>query len=162
MKITLDSREVKLLKRFLFLWIGFALSQPAAALCVSVSKAHLRKGPGTQFPKTWTVGRYMPLVRLDRKGRWYKVKDLDGEEHWLHSRLVTTQYKCLAVKVREANLRQSPGGPRAEYRSADKYSAFQRIRQKEAWYYVKDSYGQKFWIHKNTVWRPIKVIRLNY
>ncbi|MCB0421826.1 MAG: hypothetical protein KDD61_12575, partial [Bdellovibrionales bacterium] len=56
----------------------------AGALCVKENVANLRKGPGTKYSKTWTVGKYTPLEEVQRQGVWIKVLDVDEEEHWIH------------------------------------------------------------------------------
>lgn len=136
------------------------------ALCVTADLANLRDGPGARFKKTWTVGKYTPLVKIGSKGSWYKVKDMDGEVHWVHRNLVTSRgMRCLAVQVPVANLRTGPGSNHsiAEFATADKYTPFKRIDlHEDGWYRVEDEDGQKFWIHQNIVWRPVKVMNIGY
>lgn len=108
------------------------LSSQAQALCVSAFEANLRKGPGGKFPISWVVGRYTPLIKLESKGRWYRVEDQDGEKHWVSASLVTTSYQCVSVKGATANLRSGPGTNFSgiHYGFADKYTPFKRINLK--------------------------------
>lgn len=83
----------------------------ASALCVRVSKANLRKGPGKKYEAAWQVYMYMPLERIGRSTNkyWYAVRDADGDTFWVHKGLVTDSYRCAVVNVEKANVRKGPG-----------------------------------------------------
>lgn len=134
------------------------------ALCVKVWKANLRSAPSGNAPVTWTVGKFTPLIKLERKGGWYKVEDQDGAEHWIFGSSVTTQFQCLSVKGKATNLRTGPGAqyPLAAYGLADKYSPFKRRDRRGNWYQVEDDHGYIFWLHDSMVWRPITVSRIGF
>ncbi len=136
----------------------------ALGLCVKSTKAFLRAGPGTSHKVTWTVGRYMPFLRVDTKGNWSKVKDVDNQVHWIYTGILTQGFKCLVIKARKANLRTQPGGrfPRANYRAADKYEAFKRLDKKHGWYHVVNDVGEKGWVHESLVWVPKRSLTFNY
>ncbi len=137
----------------------------ARALCVRGEKVNLRSGPGAHHPVSWVVGLYTPLVQLERRGVWLKVRDQDGEEHWVHHRLVTaSQFRCLAVRSRIAELKTGPGArhPAAQLPIADKYTPFKRLGERGEWYHVEDTSGVKAWIHERHVWRPVVVQALEF
>ena len=126
----------------------------ASALCVNVSEANLRAGPGSNQEKTWTVFKYMPFSKLSSKGNWFKVKDVDGDVHWIYNKLVTNKYKCAVVKTETVNVRSGPG---TNYKKnilspSPKYSSFKVIDTKGPWVKVEDEYGDAGWIHKNLLW----------
>ncbi len=135
------------------------------ALCVSAPQARLRAQPNPKAKITWVVGRHMPLVEMSRKGRWYRVRDVDGETHWVASSEVTAAGRCVVVKVRHAQLRTGPGirRPLAEIPTVDRYTAFKRLdAEPEEWYRVEDETGEKYWIAAAQVWRPISVNRIGF
>lgn len=143
----------------------FFFASQADALCVSAFQARLRAEPSGNAKVTWVVGRYMPLLEVDRKGSWYKVKDLDGEIHWVSSTEVTSRGRCVVVKVRRADLRTGPGTrqPLADLPSADRYTAFKRIEaEPEEWYRIEDESGDRYWIAASQVWRPTTVSRIGF
>ena len=152
-------RVLFLLALFLFL---FPLN--AFSLCVKADKANLRKGPGKRYKKTWVVGKYMPFIKIHRKGNWIKVRDLDKEEHWIHKKLVTGSFNCVVVKNKRAALYSGPGKKysRSSYHQADKYTPFKRLEKKSHWYHVEDGFGQKAWVHRNQVWRPVTIAHLKF
>lgn len=133
-------------------------SHSAAALCIKAAGTNLRKGPGTKFPISWQVTRFTPLLDVGRKGGWYKVRDLDGEIHWVYKTLVSQNVQCLAVRATIASLRTGPGTqhPYADLPSVGKYYPFKKIGFEPPWYRVEDDKGGRYWIHESLVWRPMK------
>jgi len=126
----------------------------AYALCVSVNEANLRTGPGTKYDKSWEVFKYMPFKKLSTKGSWYKVKDVDGDTHWIYRKLVTSSFKCAVVKKGNVNIRTGPGTKFSKkYVSpAMKYDSFKVLKINKSWISVEDEFGDSGWIFRNLVW----------
>ena len=130
-------------------------SLQANALCVDVKKANLRAGPSTKKQITWEVFRYRPLRKVKKQGSWYKVRDFENDEHWVHKKLVTTKFKCAVVKVKKANLRTGPGSKfkkPSDLPSVDKYTVFKLVKTQGSWAKVKDSFGDSYWVFRKLVW----------
>lgn len=136
----------------------------SGALCVKNSEVRLHDSPHAQSPVTWTVGKYTPLIKLEKKGLWYRVEDQDGETHWVHSQFVTSQFQCLSIKSKNAKIRMGPGSqyPLAFYGNADKYSSFKRLNRQDNWHQVEDDWGKSFWIHDSIAWRPVSVNAIGF
>ena len=132
----------------------FVLNDYSYALCVNVPEANLRGGPGTKYEKTWEVFKYMPLSRLSKKGNWYKVKDVDGDIHWIYRKLVTDKFRCAVVKVDKANVRSGPGTrySKKAMSPALKYDSFKVIKIKPSWVKVIDEFGDTGWIFRKLLW----------
>jgi len=141
---------LSLLTTVLFLGV----SAEAPALCVSAPEANLRSGPGTTHEKLWEVFQYMPLREIERKGPWYRVKDLDGDVYWVYAPLVTNKYKCAVVRDDKANVRSGPGTHHKETPSspAMKYYSFKVLKIDGLWVNVMDEYGDTGWIYKPLLW----------
>jgi SH3-like domain-containing protein len=124
------------------------------ALCVNVSDANLRSGPGTKYNKTWEVFKYMPFKRLSKKGNWYKVKDVDGDIHWIYRKLITSKFKCAVVKVEKANIRNGPGTNYSKNALSPslKYDSFKVLQIRSSWVKVIDEFGDKGWISRKLLW----------
>lgn len=124
------------------------------ALCVNVSEANLRSGPGTTYEKTWEVFKYMPFEKLSEKEGWYKVKDVDGDVHWIYEKLVTEKFRCAVVKVDKANVRSGPGAEYSEsaLSPALKYDSFRVVTIQSSWAHVMDEFGDKGWIFRKLLW----------
>jgi SH3-like domain-containing protein len=124
------------------------------ALCIDVTEANLRSGPGTKYEKTWKVFKYMPLQQISKERNWYKVKDIEGDVHWVYRKQVTNKFKCAVVKVNVANIRS---GPAREYKTvyispAMKYESFKVITNKELWVNVQDEFNNTGWIFRKLLW----------
>jgi SH3-like domain-containing protein len=129
-------------------------SRHSFALCIKASIANLRSGPGTNHEKTWQVFKYMPLRKMTKKGNWYKVKDVDGDVHWVFGKLVTEKITCAAVKVEKANIRSGPG---KKFRTIDispgiKYDSFKVLKTKGSWVKVEDEFGDVGWVFRQLLW----------
>lgn len=126
----------------------------ADALCVKVSEANLRSGPGTKYEKTWEVFKYMPFKKLKRRGNWYKVRDFEDDEHWIYRKLVTDRYNCGVVKVDKANIRTGPGTQYAKAAMAAglMYDSFRILKIKSGWAHVVDEFGDRGWIYRKLLW----------
>lgn len=97
----------------------------------------------------------MPFRKLSQKGQWLRVKDVDGDVHWIHGGLVTDAYRCGVVKVKRANLRTGPGssyGRYSKYPKADHYESFKVLKFSGNWLQITDDYGDKPWIFRELMW----------
>ncbi|HDH53730.1 MAG TPA: hypothetical protein ENH24_04520 [Nitrospirae bacterium] len=144
----------KVLIPIFILFSLFMLNDYSYALCVSVSEANLRSGPGTKYEKTWEVFKYMPLKKLSKKGNWYKVKDVDGDIHWVYRKLVTDKFRCAVVKVDKANVRSGPGTGYSKKALSPvlKYDSFKVIKIKPSWVKVIDEFDDTGWIFRKLLW----------
>lgn len=144
--------------------IVLLIGEKSFALCVNADKANLRSGPGTNYRKTWIVGQYTPLVKLKSESGWYQVKDQDGEKHWVSKKIVDDEMSCISIKVNKTRLRKSPSfqAPYTVFSRVDRFSAFKVLRRDNTWFYVVDPWGQKGWLNIKKVWRPLKVMSVNF
>lgn len=126
------------------------------ALCVNVKEANLRTGPGTQHAIAWEVFRYMPLQKVSVRQGWTQVRDLDGERHWVLSRLVSNRLQCGVVRAGTAQVRSGPGAhhPTLAWSPVERYFSFRVLRQQGGWLQIQDDRGDKGWIARSLVWQP--------
>ncbi len=136
------------------IFVLLLFSSYSFALCIAAPEANLRKGPGTKFEKTWAVFKYMPLQKMSQKGNWYKVKDLDGDVHWVYKKLVTDKFKCAAVTKGAVNIRSGPGikYDKTYLSPTMRYDTFRVIQTKGSWVNVADALGNSGWIFKKLLW----------
>lgn len=128
----------------------------ASALCVGVPEANLRQGPGTQYEKSWEVFKYMPFKKIGQEGKWYKVEDVDGDVHWIYSRLTTDAMRCAVVKTDDVNVRTGPGTRYAKspLSPVEKYYSFKIVDMKDGWVKVQDEVFNDGWVAKFLLWIP--------
>lgn len=120
-------------------------------ICVTAPRANLRAGPGAKYRVTWEVNRNMPLLQLAKDGEWIKVRDVDGDLHWVQERLVSSKRDCVTVRADRANIRKAPTNKADTWFTVEKYTSFHRVGQKENW--VKIEYeGETMWVAQSLVW----------
>lgn len=136
----------------------------AQPVCVTVAKAILRKGPGTNFPVSWTAAQYMPLMRVKSQGAWVQVQDLDGELHWVAAQSISSRVNCLVIRKNGVPLRSGPGQehPLAEFPFADRYTPFKKVDRDGAWIKIQDDYRTTFWVYETNVWIPIMKSKITF
>ncbi len=67
---------------------------------------NLRKGPGTNYPKSWVFRRAgLPVEILRRHERWRQVRDWDGATGWVLRTLISRRRTALVTPW----LRKEPG-----------------------------------------------------
>jgi SH3-like domain-containing protein len=132
------------------------LTCSAEALCIKVSAANVRSGPGTQYEVVWKVYRYMPFEKVGESlpRGWYAVKDVDGEVNWLSRHLVRKDIRCAVVKKVRTNVRKGPGMRYGKtfWSPAPQYSSFKVLHRKGLWVKVKSEWGEVGWVYKNNLW----------
>ncbi len=137
--------------------VSLGASVVTEPVCVVKPKVILRKGPGLKFAATWTVPKYMPFLRLERKSGWARVQDFEGEIHWAPPSSLSRKINCAVIKSKTARLRQGPGldQPIADLATVDRYMAFQKVDRDGEWIQVRDEYGARYWVNEKNVWLPV-------
>jgi SH3-like domain-containing protein len=88
---------------------------------------------------------------LKKKGKWYRVKDFEGDMGWIHATLVDKS-STVIVKVSRANIRTGPGTQHDLAFDAGKGTPFKVLESKERWLRVQHSDGDAGWIFKSLTW----------
>jgi SH3-like domain-containing protein len=120
-------------------------------LCVKVPKANLRSGPGTTFRVTWEVLRHMPLVQVGQNGDWLKVRDVDGDLHWVAQSVVSAEEGCVTVKVDKAVIRKSPNPKAQQVFTVERYTSFKRVGVQKEWVKLEHE-GKTLWAAGSVLW----------
>ncbi len=120
---------------------------------VSVIKeiANVRALPSTTSDTLWQVEKYHPLQVLEKKGKWYRFRDFEGDTGWIHSSLVG-KVSTVIVRVRRANIRIGPGTKYDLAFDADKGTPFKVLETKGRWKKVQHADGDEGWIFNSLIW----------
>lgn len=149
---------------FIFLFIPVFFSASVWALCVRQSYVDLKLQPKTKSEISWTVGKYMPLVEVSRRGKWLRVKDVDGAFHWSPQEALTAAFKCGVVKqgkvflYREARAK----APISQYEFLDRYTPVRVLERDSGWYKVRVAYRGDFWVLSKNIWIPKSYIKVKF
>lgn len=106
----------------------------------------------------------MPFFRVERRGSWAKLQDLEGEEHWAKTNEISNQIRCVVVKTNVAVLRKEPSNnaPTLEFKTVDRYTPFKRIDSDREWIKVEDETGRQAWLHESQIWKPVTVNSISF
>ena len=71
-------------------------------------KAFMRTGPRDSYPIKWVYQRkFMPLKVVAKEADWRKVEDMDGDQGWMHLKLLSTTRTAVVIAEGPEPLRES-------------------------------------------------------
>ena len=119
---------------------------------LSAVEAHVRAGPGKKYPIKWTCKKSgYPLEIILEFDHWRKVRDVDGEEGWLHKSLLSGRRTALVIAEENRPLYKKD----TEDSKIMAYITPQnivRINECGAQWSNVDASGYKGWINKVNLW----------
>lgn len=69
-------------------WIHQKLVTDTDAVITIIDNCNIRSGPGTDNPVVFTAERGVAFRVLNRRGDWLQIRHPDGDEGWVHRKLV--------------------------------------------------------------------------
>ena len=146
------NRYVHLFVTILLSTAVFAPPVWAERLALAVDKANVRAGPGTaKYDVLWEIEKYHPIQVVQKQGDWIFFKDFEGDEGWIHKRLVDKTPSVITRKDM-VNIRSGPGTDTDIKFRAEKGVPFKVLDRKGQWLKIQSAYGDKGWIHRQLVW----------
>ena len=77
-------------------------------VALNKDKVYLRAGPSQRYPIRWVYERlHLPVEVIGEYDNWRKVRDMDGDEGWVHRALLTGK-RYVVVRGRQLVMRQKP------------------------------------------------------
>jgi SH3-like domain-containing protein len=113
--------------------------------------ANMRSGPGTEDTVLWQVEQYHPVIVIEKKGNWYKVKDYENDTAWLHNSLLGKVDSVITVKDK-SNVRSKPDTKSSILFTVDKGVPFKVLERKSPWIKIQHADGDVGWIHNSLIW----------
>lgn len=145
---------MRALRLFLFFLVLFPIATPTMAaerMAVRSNVANVRADAGAQGDILWQMERYYPVIVIEKKGAWYRFKDMDGHQGWVHKSLLDST-ATVVVRVRLANIRNGPGTQHDVIFDAEKGTPFKVLQKKGRWIEVQHSDGDCGWVFDQLVW----------
>ncbi|MBN8521281.1 MAG: hypothetical protein J0L77_05210 [Alphaproteobacteria bacterium] len=72
-------------------------------------KVFVRTGPALRYPIKWVYNRAdMPVEIIQEFDTWRKIKDIDGDEGWVHQSLLSPKRAVLVTAPNDINLNKEP------------------------------------------------------
>jgi SH3-like domain-containing protein len=90
---------------------AFAQSQQKTPYWASIdeAEARMRTGPSTDFPVKWVYKRQnLPVKVVAVHSVWRKVEDPDGDQGWMHVRLLSPKRAAVVIGDGIGALREAP------------------------------------------------------
>ena len=80
---------------------------------LDADEVNVRAGPGKRYPVSWRFLREgLPVKVIDEFQTWYKIRDADAAEGWVHKSLVSGRRMALVQGATRALLRDpNPAAP---------------------------------------------------
>ncbi len=128
---------------------GSAFSQQRVS--VSAKIANVRSGAGTGNDILWQVEKFHPFVVIEKKGKWYKIKDFENDEAWIHNSLVGTVKSVITIKEK-CNIRSNPTTKSSVLFTAERGVPFRLVEKKGDWLKIEHADGDVGWIFHSLVW----------
>jgi SH3-like domain-containing protein len=76
---------------------------------IEEAEARMRTGPSTEYPVKWVYKRqYLPVKVLSVYEVWRKVEDPDGDQGWMHVRLLSPNRTAIVTSAGVSELRDEP------------------------------------------------------
>lgn len=153
---SLQSKKKQLMKSFFIVSVMFFLLMPILQVeanervAVSSAIANIRSEPSGKGKILWKAEKYYPLVILKKDGKWYRFRDFEGDEGWIHNSIVKKLSTVITVKG--CNVRSKPSTKSKVIFTAEKGIPFKVIGKKGDWLNIEHSDGDKGWIFKSMVW----------
>ncbi len=120
-------------------------------LSVTVSIANMRSGPGTKNDVLWQVEKFHPFEIVKKEGDWYKVKDFENDEAWIHKSLLGNVKGVITIKEK-CNVRSGSTKKSQIVFTVEKGVPFKVIAKKGDWVKIEHAEGDVGWIYKPLLW----------
>lgn len=117
------------------------------------NEAHLRAGPGFQYPITWVFHRAgMPVEVIGEFNVWRHVVLPDGSRGWLHEALLRSVHSFI-VTAKRATLRRGPAADAAAAAYLDKgvVGLIRRCKAGGAWCLVI-THHRSGYLRRSQIW----------
>jgi SH3-like domain-containing protein len=150
--------RVLLLLSLLFVTTWVLCPPAAGTTMVSVAgeKVNLRKGPSTQYPVIWELGKGFPLRVIGSQGNWIKVSDFESDVGWIYKNLVSRKPHLIVKTNRNSNARiniRSGPGTRYEVVGKAQYGVvFETLKRGNGWVQVRHESGLTGWVKRSLLW----------
>lgn len=130
------------------------LAGPAVAsqrMAVKADIANIRARPEIKSDTLWQVEKFYPLIIIEKRDAWYRIKDFEGDVGWIHGSLVDST-PTVIVKVNRANIRVDAGTQYDLVFDAQKGTPFKVLEKKGKWIKIQHADGDTGWIFSSLIW----------
>jgi SH3-like domain-containing protein len=121
-------------------------------LSLRADRVNARTGPGMRYPITWVYRRHgLPVEAIAQFEDWYRIRDADGDEGWIHRRLLSNARTALIVAGGVLDVRRRPSADSQTILRAESGVQGDLIACQAAWCQV-DLGGAQGWLPRSALW----------
>ena len=115
-------------------------------------KVYVRAGPAMRYPIKWIYKRDgMPVEITQEFDSWRKVRDIDGEEGWVHQSLLSGDRTIIVKSGGLIALREKSAVDARMLARLEPNVIAQLDKCKKEWCRIETS-GFRGWIERNSLW----------
>ena len=138
------------------LWAAEQASLPLPRFAsLRSDEVNLRVGPGPEYPVFWVLKRKgMPVEIVSEFGTWRKIREVEGEEGWVHQNMLTGKRTVLLRGEAQQLFRKASAESKPLARIQPGVSG-KVLECEEAWCRVQmgdDEMTMKGWIRRDQLW----------
>ena len=121
-------------------------------LSLRADLVNARAGPGTRYPISWVYRRQgLPVEAIAQFEDWYRVRDADGDEGWIHRRLVSGARMALIIAGGVLNVHRRPSADSPTILRAESGVQGELISCQASWCQLAIA-GQLGWLPRSALW----------
>lgn len=116
------------------------------------NRVNLRVGPGNHYPtRAVYIRKHIPLMIVAEFDFWRKVKDMDGQEGWIHKSLLSNT-KLIWIRASTAAMLADPSCPEDIVLKAERGVEGEYLNQAKGRYVKISIAGHKGWMRIDDIW----------
>ena len=121
-------------------------------LSLRADRVNARAGPGTRYPISWVYRRQgLPVEAIAQFEDWYRVRDADGDEGWIHRRLVSGTRMALIIAGGVLDVHRRPSGDSQTILRAESSVQGELMACQANWCQLVIG-GQIGWLPRSALW----------
>ncbi len=127
------------------------LARAETRLSTTSDIANIRSGPSTSCDILWQVEQYHPVIIVEEKGNWCKIKDFENDIGWIHKSLLSKTKSIITIK-NKCNVRSKPVKQSRILYTVERGVPFKTLDQEGNWIKIEHADGDVGWIYRTLVW----------
>lgn len=135
----------------LLLALPTAIAHSAQMVSIDRPEVNMRAGASTNEAALWTLSRGYPLMVIGRQGKWYRVRDFEGDEGWVY-RSLTGSTPHHVVKTQVARVRSGPGVQHSAIGRVVYGEVLRTLERRGDWVRVRTPGGLSGWVARRLLW----------
>ena len=151
----MGKNDMNRLIKYILPWVAILVMAGSVSagerMSVKTDTANLRSGPDEKYEVLWQVEKFHPLLVLEKKEDWYKIKDFEGDMAWVHSSLLGKTDGVITNKAK-CNVRSTPDEKGKVLFTVERGVPFKVLKRNGNWIQIEHADGEIGWIYNSLVW----------